>query len=72
MSVTLHFSQQGQSVEMSEKDLRNLQDAVTFALNGGASIASKNFGAIRVESQGTNTAFSSKKSNQSAAIETDC
>lgn len=72
MSVTLHFSQQGQSVEVSEKDLHDLQNAVTFALNGGTSIASKKFGAIRVVTQGINTAFSAGNSQQPVIIQTDC
>lgn len=73
MSITLNFSSQGKSIQLSEKELFNLQNAVTFALSGRG-IFAKNFGSIRVEASGSVAAFTDAvKSKQTIQrVETDC
>lgn len=73
MSTTLNFASQNQSVTLSEKELIDLQNAVTFALEGSGKI-NKNFGSIRVETSGTIAAFRGEKNKQhhKQHIETDC
>lgn len=69
MSITFNFNTQGKSVEVSTKELHDLQNAITFALSG-SSISSKTFGAIHVETGGRNTAFSKKQ--RETQTQTDC
>lgn len=57
MSITLNFKTQGKSVELSPKELHDLNSAITFALSG-SEISSRTFGSIRVETEGKNVAFS--------------
>lgn len=71
MSITLNFSSQKQSVTLSDKELIDLQNAVTFALEGSGKI-NKNFGSIRVETSGTIAAFRGASHQQQKRIETDC
>lgn len=71
MSITLNFSSQKQSVTLSDKELIDLQNAVTFALEGSGKI-NKNFGNIRVETSGTIAAFRGSNHQQQKRIETDC
>lgn len=72
MSITLNFSSQGQSVQLSEKELFDLQNAVTFALNGKGR-CSKNFGNIHVEANGNISAFTDDRSQPNIQhVETDC
>ena len=69
MSITLNFAAQNQSLTLSEKELIDLQNAVTFAIEGKGKI-NKNFGSIRVETTGTVAAF--RSANNKQHIETDC
>ena len=73
MSITLNFSAQGQSIQFTEKELIDLQNAVTFALNGSG-VSNKKFGNIRVETNGGLTAFSGSGNQKQniQRIETDC
>lgn len=73
MSITLNFSVQNQSITLSEKELIDLQNAVTFAIEGSGKI-NKNFGSIRVETSGTIAAFRGANNSQQSKhhIETDC
>lgn len=73
MSITLNFAAQKQSVTLSEKELMDLQNAVTFAMEGSGKI-NKNFGSIRVETSGTVAAFRGANHPQKneQRIETDC
>ena len=75
MSITLNFSSQQKSVQLSEKELHDLNNAITFALSG-SSISSKKFGSIHVETNGRTTAFSQKqtgaKTPTNDVVQTDC
>ena len=75
MSITVNFKTQGKSVELSPKELHDLHNAITFALSG-SSISSKTFGAIRVETNGKNVAFSQAQTDSRTTTNapelTDC
>lgn len=72
MSITLNFSTQKQSVTLSQKELIDLQNAVTFAIEGSGKI-NKSFGSICVETSGTIAAFRGVNHQQHTnRIETDC
>lgn len=73
MGFTLNFSSQKKSIQLSQKELVDLQNAVTFALNGRG-IVKKQFGNISVETNGSINAFANSSSENNAAphTETDC
>ncbi|MDZ4262379.1 MAG: hypothetical protein U1B30_08630 [Pseudomonadota bacterium] len=70
MSVTVKFSQQGKTIELSAKEIHDLQQALTFIANGGTRIAEKIFGSVHVKTDGSNHAFSQKHGEE--AHQTDC
>lgn len=71
MSLKIEFTQQNKTVELSQTDLQNLQQAVTYALNGGERIAMRSFGKIRVLGSGIHQAFNSQQPNNTI-VQTDC
>lgn len=75
MGITLNFSSHKKSVQLSEKELHDLNNAITFALSK-SSIASRTFGAIHVEKDGRNICFSQKdtsaKPSTNDVVQTDC
>lgn len=73
MSFTLNFSSQNKSIQLSQKELFDLQSAVTFALNGRG-VIKKQFGNVCVETSGSINAFANatNKKQNIPNIETDC
>lgn len=75
MGITLNFSSHKKSVQLSEKELHDLNNAIAFALSN-SSISSRKFGAIHVETDGRTTAFSQKQTSAKNSVEntivTDC
>jgi hypothetical protein len=78
MSIAAKFTFNGQQLELSETELVQLQEALTFALGGGTSTASKaRFGSIQVErshnlGKSVKAFKQDKGQSEAAPLQTDC